>query len=218
MVMPAKNVTGLRSGKLVAMKIVGKRGKQNLWECACDCGSITTAIATQIAKGTKTSCGCKRKEPRKPRPDLVKRNKENAIHGQTNSRTYSSWRALKFRCENKDNKDYPNYGGRGIKVCDQWSKSFSEFLRDMGERPEGTSIDRIDPDGNYEPGNCRWASNKKQSNNKRCNVFVEYEGKTMTVTEWAKEYGLEVKTLLYRVKIGWDIETALTTPSTIKRK
>lgn len=218
MPMPPKDISGVRSGYLTALKVVGKRGKANLWECRCDCGGATFAIATQIERGEKTSCGCKKREPRKPRPDLVLKNKDRSTHGLTSSSTYTSWKAMKFRCENESSKDYKNYGGRGIKVCERWSKSFIEFHNDMGDRPVGTSIDRIDPNGNYDPNNCRWASFEKQGNNKRVNFIIEHEGKTMTVSEWAREYGIEPKTLSYRVKSGWDIEAALNTPSTIRRK
>jgi hypothetical protein len=213
-----KDVSGYRSGKLTAIRVVGKRGKSNLWECACDCGTMTTAIATQITSKTKTSCGCAKKDVRKPRPDLVLKNKSRATHGMTSTRTFSSWSAMKYRCENKGSKDYANYGGRGISVYQEWSRSFLAFYEYMGERPAGMSLDRIDPNGNYEPGNVRWATDKVQSNNKRLNRYIEFKGVTMTVTEWAREVGIESKTLLYRVKNGWDIEVALTTPSTIKRK
>lgn len=215
---PAIDVAGVRSGKLVAVKIVGKRGTANLWLCKCDCGNETMAIATQIRRGEKTSCGCKKRERRKPRPDLVERNKNNAVHGMTNTRTYYSWRAMKYRCEWSTSKDYPNYGGRGIKICKQWSESFSRFLEDMGERPTGTTIDRIDPNGDYEPRNCRWATPKKQANNQRRSVIIEINGESRPASEWARIYGLESKTVLYRIRAGWSPLKALTTQPLIRRK
>jgi len=219
MAMPAKDVTGVRSGLMVAIKIVGKRGGANLWECICDCGNTTHAIATQILRGEKTSCGCKKKHKRKPRPDVAERSKMlMTTHGMTGERVYDTWRSMKHRCENERSKDYPRYGGRGISVCDEWSKSFESFYEYMGDRPEGTTIDRIDTNGNYEPNNVRWATNIQQGNNRRTNNYVEVNGTTKTVTEWAREYGLEPKTLAYRIRIGWDLMTALETPPIIKRK
>jgi len=123
------------------------------------------------------------------------------------------------RCYNKKNKDYQKWGGRGIIVCDEWRNSFIEFFKYMGERPKDHTIDRIDNNGNYEPGNCRWAKAKTQSNNTRKNYYIEYMGKIQTAKQWAEELGnVEYKTILYRLRTGWDTHAALTTPSTIKRK
>lgn len=215
----AQDVTGQKFSRLTAIKIVGKRKKANLWLCVCDCGQETTAIVTQLKRGDKTSCGCKRKEPKGPRPDVAKRNKESAKHSMSGSYTYSSWQSMKSRCYDENDKDYPKWGGRGIKVCKAWTDSFAEFYKDMGERPYGHTIDRINNEGDYEPGNCRWALPKTQSNNTRKNYYVEYQGKVQTAKQWAEELGIvEYKTLLYRLRTGWDTKAAMTTPSTIKRK
>jgi len=215
----SKDITGQKFNMLTAVKIVGKRDKANLWLCLCDCGKETHAIVTQLTRGTKTSCGCKRKQPRGPRPDLAQRNKEMAKHSMSSSYTYSSWRSMISRCYNKKNKDYQKWGGRGIIVCDEWRNSFIEFFKYMGERPKDHTIDRIDNNGNYEPGNCRWAKAKTQSNNTRKNYYIEYMGKIQTAKQWAEELGnVEYKTILYRLRTGWDTHAALTTPSTIKRK
>ncbi len=213
MPMPSKDIAGKKFGMLTAIGIVGKRGKANLWKCLCDCGSETTSIATSLERGEKTSCGCKKTHKRKPRPDLAERNKLSSTHGMTNTTTFSSWKAMRFRCENPASKDYPNYGGRGIKVCEAWSKSFEAFLADMGERPDGTSLDRIDVNGNYEPSNTRWATQERQSNNKRQNMYVEFNGEVKTATEWARLYGIESKTFIYRLKNGWTVDVALTKKS-----
>ena len=126
---------------------------------------------------------------------------------------------MKSRCYDENDKDYPKWGGRGIKVCKAWTDSFAEFYKDMGERPYGHTIDRINNEGDYEPGNCRWALPKTQSNNTRKNYYVEYQGKVQTAKQWAEELGIvEYKTLLYRLRTGWDTKAAMTTPSTIKRK
>jgi len=219
--MPAltQNVSGQKFDRLTAIKIAGKRAKANLWLCACDCGNETTATVSQLKRGDKTSCGCKKKEPKGPRPDLAQRNKDRATHAMTGSYTYSSWIAMKSRCFDPKDKDYPRWGGRGIKVCKAWADSFIQFYKDMGERPTGHTIDRINNEGDYEPGNCRWALPKTQSNNTRSNYYIEYQGRTQTAKQWAEEIGIvEYKTLLYRLRTGWDTHAAMTTPSTIKRK
>lgn len=113
---------------------------------------------------------------------------------------------------NPKSASYPNYGGRGIKVCERWM-DFDNFLADMGERPEGLEIDRKDNDGNYEPGNCRWATIKQQCNNTRYNHKITYNGKTLNLVEWASVLGMKKGTLGNRLKRGWSIERALTTPA-----
>lgn len=215
----AIDVTGRKFSKLTAIRVIGKKKKANLWLCFCECGNETTAIVSQLTRGDKTSCGCKRKESRQPRPDMVQRNKDKAIHSMSGGYTYSSWKSMKARCYDVNDKDYPRWGGRGITVCEAWKTSFVEFFKDMGERPKGHTIDRIDNNGNYEPGNCRWAVQKTQSNNTRKNYYVEYQGRTQTAKQWAEELKLvEYKTILYRLRTGWDTHAAMTTPSTIKRK
>lgn len=215
----SKNVSGQKFDMLLAVEIIGKRGKANLWKCICDCGSETFAIVSQLTRGDRTSCGCKKKQKRSPRPDLILRNKQNAKHAMSKSHTYKSWKSMKSRCYDKNDKDYPRWGGRGITVCDSWKNSFIEFYKDMGDRPNGHTIDRIDNNGNYEPKNCRWAVPKVQSNNTRKNYYIEYMGKTQTVKQWAEELKtVEYKTILYRLRNGWETHAALTTPSTIKRK
>lgn len=152
------------------------------------------------------------------RPDLALRNKLNATHGMTKSTTWKSWRAMRERCLTPSHKDYPRYGAVGITVCQAWASSFEQFLSDMGERPEGTSIDRIDGGKGYEPGNCRWATSKQQGNNKKSNVLVCVDGVEKTIAEWSEVCGVERKTLEYRIRTGWDHKKAVTTPSLIKRK
>ena len=152
------------------------------------------------------------------RPDLAARNTASAIHGKTGTRTYDTWRSIKERCCNPSSKDWANYGGRGISICDQWNLSFTNFLADMGERPEGMSIDRIDNNAGYTKENCRWASQITQGNNRRTCVYIDFNGKSQSIADWSREVGIERKTLEYRIRTGWDAERALTTPSLIKRK
>ena len=131
------------------------------------------------------------------------------------TRTYRSWQNMKKRCYNPLTVRFERWGGRGIIVCGPWLHSFENFLRDMGECPEGYSLDRIDNDGNYTPLNCRWASRSEQVSNSSHAVLLTFEGATKTMTQWAQKLGMSHKTLWHRLKIGWTVERALTQP---KRK
>jgi hypothetical protein len=130
---------------------------------------------------------------------------------------YAAWTGMIARCFNKNNKSYPRYGGRGISMCDRWREDFVAFLTDMGVRPSGCSIERINNDGNYEPGNCRWATKREQANNRRSSRFIEFEARRKTLAEWARETGINVPTLHARLAGGWALKDALTTPIRHKR-
>lgn len=152
------------------------------------------------------------------RPDLVKRNIENTKHGKTGSRTYRIWKGIKYRCENSDSKDWHNYGGRGIFMCKEWSLDFRVFLSEMGEAPPGMQIDRINNDDGYYKANCRWVTVQENADNRRTSVPLTYKGETKPMKQFAIEYGIEYKTLAYRIRSGWSVERALTTKSLIPRK
>lgn len=151
------------------------------------------------------------------RPDLAARNRARATHGMTGTPTFVAWSSMLARCTNRKAKDYPRYGGRGITICERW-RSFENFLADMGERPEGMTLDRERQDGNYEPGNCRWATPTQQARNRCTNVLVTHAGITATIAEWAERTGLERKTLQWRIRAGWNTARALSTPSITNRK
>lgn len=147
-----------------------------------------------------------RKLPRKPRPDLAARNREAATHGMTGSPTYKSWDAMRQRCVNPNDRDYADYGGRGIAVCERWQTSFSAFASDMGMRPAGMTLGRIDNNGAYEPGNCRWETVQQQNNNRRSSRSLTAKGRTQTLAQWAREIGVSRALLRYRVEAGWPPE------------
>tara|TARA_R110001599_G_scaffold33832_3_gene108800 strand:- start:80 stop:718 length:639 start_codon:yes stop_codon:yes gene_type:complete len=153
-----KDLTGNRFGRLVAVEILERSDHYGRWWlCVCDCGENFEAQAYTLNRGSVTSCGCTKDENRLA---------ALTTHGMTNTPVWHSWRAMKHRCECPTSKDYPRYGGRGIKVLPEWSASFESFYRCVGDRPPGTTLDRIDPNGDYWPGNVRWASNLTQGRNK----------------------------------------------------
>ena len=134
----------------------------------------------------------------------------NTTHGLHKTRENAIWREMKQRCSNPKHKKYPQYGGRGIKVCPEW-ESFERFYADMGPRPSDShSIDRIDNDGDYELANCRWSTRSEQQRNKRNNRLMTHQGKTQPLSVWAKEIGINQNTLRYRIQAGWSDERALT--------
>lgn len=161
------DLTGMIFGRLT---VIGysrtDKNRKAIWRCRCECGERPAVAAYKLTSGHTKSCGCLQREAGDA--NLAKGHAENFIHGRVGTPTYKSWDAAKQRCFNRNDDHYPAYGGRGITMCERWRSSFLNFLADMGERPEGTTLDRYpDNDGNYEPGNCRWATMKQQSNNRR---------------------------------------------------
>lgn len=160
------DLTGLTSGRLV---VVGFSHIDHLgasrWKCLCSCGNTCVVRSNSLRSGKTKSCGCFNRESA-----AVRMKKQRTIHGHgrhpSRTATYRTWCALRTRCNNPRSQDYKDYGGRGIRVCPRWD-SFENFLSDMGERPKGLTIERMDNDGDYEPSNCKWATNSEQQRNKR---------------------------------------------------
>lgn len=172
--------------------------------CRCSCGRTEKAVkAAALENGTNSRCMLCSNELR-----MVTQLKARG----RNMVTWRSWNHAEQRCHNPNNLSYQRYGGRGIKMCERWREAFENFLEDMGPRPSGTSLDRIDNNGDYEPGNCRWATPEEQNNNKRTNRLITLNGVQDTVTRWARKYGIHKDTIFGRLFRGWDAQTAITTP------
>lgn len=159
-------------------------GNRVRWACQCDCGKQVNVLGSSLRPGVTVSCGCSKRE--KARVS----GRRNKTHCMTRTPAYQSWSGMKDRCLNKNDHAYERYGGRGIKVCERWMK-FENFLADMGEKPDGQSIDRIDNDGDYEPSNCRWATCAQQNLNKRNSRRAKYKGETIPLIEISRLSGLK---------------------------
>lgn len=194
---------GERFGRLEVLCQIGtKKNGAKIYRCKCDCGNTKDAVGAELRRGSVRSCGCLFREVQL---------KTVTKHGHSRTALYKTWKDMKRRCENETRKEYRNYGGRGITVCDEWKHDFQAFhdwAMANGYSDELT-IDRINVNGNYEPSNCRWATQKMQSNNKRTSVFLEKDGETHTVAEWAEILGISPQTIYSRLKRGCPVEKVL---------
>lgn len=169
------------------------------WKCLCECGNFVTVTGKSLATGNTRSCGCLMKE-------------KEIKHGKAKSPIYRVWNSMKQRTTNPNNTHWHNYGGRGIGLCEAW-KDFENFYADMGEPPEpGLTLERIDNDKGYEPGNVRWATRLEQGNNRSTNVHLEFHGQSRTMAEWGRLTGFGKDRIKNRIARGWSVERALTEP------
>lgn len=211
-----KDLTGQRFGRLTVIQREGNcKWGSIMWLCHCDCGGEKIVSGATLRDGRTQSCGCLRKE---------RVSETHRTHRSRRSRLYYIWNLMIQRCTNPNNGSFPYYGGRGITVCEEWRTDFGAF-RDWAMAngydetvPRGQcTIDRINNDGNYEPANCRWVDMKiqatnRRNNNNQNNQVITYNQKTQTLAQWAKEYGINKNTIRLRLRRGWSIEKAVTTP------
>jgi hypothetical protein len=202
------DLSGRKIGKLTIIKRNGFSPDGHIiWECKCDCGKTITRTGRNLTQASvePKSCGCCFVE------NLIGRNITRAKHLETNTRLYRIWSGMKNRCYCKAWKNYKNYGDRGICVCEEWKDDylkFKEWALSSGYSNELT-IERKDVNGNYEPDNCKWATWGEQANNKRCSHIVAHKGKTQSMAEWAKEYGINYGTFRDRIYDGFSLEEAI---------
>jgi hypothetical protein len=195
------DLTGNIYGKLKVISMshihTDKSGKKcSYWKCICECGNERIVNSGNLKNSHTKSCGCFRE----------------SINGLCRTTTYATWKAMLNRCYNKNSENFKYYGLKGITVCERWKSSFLDFVEDMGERPEGMTLDRIDNNGNYEKENCRWATEKEQLRNRSDNRFIEAFGKKLILADWCKIKNIKPNTLLNRLKTGMSVEVALTKP------
>jgi hypothetical protein len=207
-----KDLTGQKFGRLTVVKYAGRDNQRMaLWECMCECGNRIVTRGTSLRYGSSKSCGCLR---------LEKVRDANTIHGLSGNHTfkprlYRIWQNMKQRCYNSKAGKYHIYGGKGIKVCDEWLNDYLIFHKwaIANGYKNNLTLDRINNNGDYCPENCRWATYKQQARNTAQNRLITFHGKTKTLQDWANELGFKYKTLSSRLlDYGWSIEKAFTTP------
>ena len=189
---PFKSMIGIRYNRLVAISKVGRGSGGIVYNFQCDCGNQKQLEGRLVRSGKSGSCGCLRSEYMASK---------NAKHGYAGTPTYETWQAMKNRCCNKNQPVYKNYGARGITICDKW-QTFEGFLEDMGERPDGLTIERVDNNKGYSKDNCIWATIEQQNRNTRQNKFITHGGETLCMKDWARKTGIPYPTIQDRRRKG----------------
>lgn len=203
------DITGKTFGRLTALRFDKYEKEKTYWIFKCACGTEKSQPVSRVKSGVTNSCGCLRLEMLK---------KATIKHGMTRSnigkksKVYQAWQNMILRCEYNKSKHFHRYGGRGIKVCLRWRSSFNAFFEDMGEPPDGFSLDRINNDGDYEPANCRWASQKMQVSNRSVCNFVEINGERLLLLTYCENIGVSHNMVRKRLKRGWELDKALSVP------
>ena len=189
-------MVGDRYGRLVVVEDRGGSVARRV-KCECDCGNSKKIRFYNLVSGNTKSCGCMVRVGR-------------VTHGQSYGPEYRTWRRMKERCLNRNSENYGRYGGSGVTICDRWRTSFINFYEDMGSKPgPWYSIDRINGEVGYEPGNCRWATSRQQSRNRKSNRMISIRGTVKPLVDWVEQSGLKYKTVYSRLKKGVDPEVAL---------
>jgi hypothetical protein len=205
--MKTKPLAGRIFGRLIALKIHHTvAGRGSYWTCRCKCGASRVVRRDALISGATRSCGCLHRETAR------RQGQRSKIHGMSKTPLYRVWNAMLHRCNDPKNWAYKYYGGRGIKVCRRWLK-FANFYADMGDCPAGLTLDRKNNNGDYRKGNCRWASREEQASNNRRARLLTLDGRTQTLSRWAREKKMLVGSLWHRINhLGWSVERALQTP------
>lgn len=202
-----KDITGRTFGRLTALRFQKTSTGRSAWICRCSCGNDVHVLTENLKTGNTQSCGCRQRdimhEIRTSHGDSV---------GGKRAKEYMIWLTAKQRTCNPNNPRYPHYGARGITMCERWKNSYEAFLEDMGRCPDRHQLERINNDGNYEPSNCKWATKVQQMNNMRTNFRVTHDGRTQTVAQWAREFGMSDNVLRGRLHLGWSFTEAVSTP------
>ncbi|MDP9438291.1 MAG: hypothetical protein M3P49_06060 [Actinomycetota bacterium] len=205
-----QDLTGRTFGRLTVLERAENRWRMRRWLCECECGTHKVVTGKSLQTGETKSCGCLRNEQNRV---------ANLKHGKTKTPEFVTWANMLNRCHKPGHPSYPEYGGKGLAVCEEWRDSFGAFLRDMGPRPSPThSIDRIDGTKGYSPDNCRWATSGEQIRNRRVTRWITYQGETLCLSDWCRRLGINYQTTKQRLDKGWPPEKALTAPSQQGRK
>lgn len=194
-----KDLTGQTFGRWSVVRLAKVVRYRAMWHCQCNCGATAEIAGSSLSAGNSRSCGCYRNDVARARV---------FEHGMCGTRIWNTWHGMLQRCNDKTSTTYKNYGGRGIKVCEQW-KSFENFYADVGDPPPNRTLDRINNNGHYEPGNWRWATYKEQSNNRRSNTWITAFGRTQTMAQWSDELGVKRATICQRISRGASNEESL---------
>jgi hypothetical protein len=202
-----EDITGQKYGRLIVLEFAGTHKRNALWKCRCECGNEKVIAGRNLKNGNVKSCGCLRSE---------KTISRNYKHGEINTHLYKIFNQMRNRCNNPNHKDFKDYGGRGIEVCQEWNDIsafllFRDWAISQGYK-DGLSIDRRENDKGYSPDNCRWVTVKEQNNNKRNNHLITYSGETKTLAQWATDRNIPRDILYSRIKLGWSLEDAFTKP------
>ena len=202
-----EDLTGQRFGRLLALSPIRQPGKRTKFLCQCDCGEQSIVMSTNLKRGVTKSCGCLQKE----RAAAAKTKHGHTRRSKGSTSTYNSWLGMKARCNNPGSPSYEDYGDKGIGYCKSW-ESFENFLEDMGERPDGKTLHRLNNDHGYDKANCVWADWATQGKYKSTTRWITIDGQTDTLTGWGRRMGVNYTTIQGRLNRGWNEKDAVFTP------